>query len=924
MSQTQQHLMAAMASQASSADNGATEYYHELINAGDALALEEGENWLRLVIAKAGNNNNVLDDTQDAMPLGAPFPSILSLKEVGSIDAPSSDCFICIDVDGPFTAVKDMRPLTDGSPSDDEDDDQIHEIEVCIQRRKFPVQEDDDDDDDDEETNYHPPDVLPRRQLRLLCPSDRICTRRQQQGSDQNRCGLVLSYKRGKISEGNRKQLSASSQQSSTQDSTVQLEGMQRITSAHSMASSANSETVRSVSQVSNKLITQRSQQSTIIEGPDGAEAESSEDEDLEYDDDPDKTQVFPAPIGPFGTQSPNTANRADLDDETPLEDSNEISESMDQPTQPFSYDGTVHPLQQIMDVEEKDEQKEGESDNKVEAIDDDAQEPIPENDVDKSMEPQVRKPKVFRDQSEQAGMDSNKGGTIADKGSGGKHGIDGINDSETPLGNKEGAERKLVTDAAADSDASTVLDDEDVLEQKSGDKTTSSRKDQIHEECIVLPSDDVETNPEENLSSEILSVSNDAAIPAREVPTNGLLKRQSPQEGNNEDEYMPPTNDDDDDSDETALSVDEESENPTPEVQGDGDGNVNKDAASAVDVQTELESEAIVREHTTPIDEKASARESNKVNQTVPAGHCEHQNPTFSTEVDDNDGGVTTTEDIELSWNISTEQVDIESATLGNTVPTKLMKMDENTTEKESTKEQRTENEMADGSGQNPQDEIIPNALPRSPKASPAILEKPKYWASPSKPADANLLLGLLGDPIHEDLSTSIDGLEVNRDNSDLTDPETSGRVATVKTRRTRNTIVPCPRSIIQASKTKSVTRKRKTTTSEDAVLPLGSSCDMASKRTPEPVPSDVNPTPSQETSGSISAMSETQLETQRSAQSHTPRGQKQGTLPGPSSGSQISRKRARLEGAGDPIRVLITGVDTIPRHKHVSLPLT
>jgi hypothetical protein len=161
----QQLLMASTTSQASLTNNGAAEYYHELIDAGDALALEEGENWLHLAIglAKAGNNN-VLDGTQEAMPLGAPFPSILSLKEMGSIDAPSSDCFIGTDVDGPIIAVKDMRPLTDNSLTDDQDDDHIDKIEVCIQRRKFPVQ--DLDDDEDEETNYHPPDVLPRRQLR--------------------------------------------------------------------------------------------------------------------------------------------------------------------------------------------------------------------------------------------------------------------------------------------------------------------------------------------------------------------------------------------------------------------------------------------------------------------------------------------------------------------------------------------------------------------------------------------------------------------------------------------------------------------------------------------------------------------------------------------------------------------------------------
>jgi hypothetical protein len=47
-------------------------------------------------------------------------------------------------------------------------------------------------------------------------------------------------------------------------------------------------------------------------------------------------------------------------------------------------------------------------------------------------------------------------------------NGIDDMNDSETALSDKNGAEQKSVADAAVDSDASTVLDDKDVLEQAS------------------------------------------------------------------------------------------------------------------------------------------------------------------------------------------------------------------------------------------------------------------------------------------------------------------------------------------------------------------------------------------------------------------------------------------------------------------------
>ena len=57
-------------------------------------------------------------------------------------------------------------------------------------------------------------------------------------------------------------------------------------------------------------------------------------------------------------------------------------------------------------------------------------------------------------------------------------------------------------------------------------------------------------------------------------------------------------------------------------------------------------------------------------------------------------------------------------------------------------------------------------------------------------------------------------------------------------------------------------------------------------------------------------------------SIRSQTPRSQKRAHSedPSPDSASQTSRKRARQELAGEPIRVLITGFDTLPRHKHVS----
>ena len=74
------------------------------------------------------------------------LPSILLMKEVGSIDAPLSDCYICVDVDGPFVAVKDMRGLTD-------------ETQLMMTTKKKVTTS---------LANYHPPEVLPRWQLLIL------------------------------------------------------------------------------------------------------------------------------------------------------------------------------------------------------------------------------------------------------------------------------------------------------------------------------------------------------------------------------------------------------------------------------------------------------------------------------------------------------------------------------------------------------------------------------------------------------------------------------------------------------------------------------------------------------------------------------------------------------------------------------------
>ena len=38
-----------------------------------------------------------------------PYPSIVSLTAVGMIEAPTDDCFICVDGDGQYAAIKHMR-----------------------------------------------------------------------------------------------------------------------------------------------------------------------------------------------------------------------------------------------------------------------------------------------------------------------------------------------------------------------------------------------------------------------------------------------------------------------------------------------------------------------------------------------------------------------------------------------------------------------------------------------------------------------------------------------------------------------------------------------------------------------------------------------------------------------------------------------
>ena len=68
--------------------------------------VEQGENWLRL-LHKEGHS--ILDNTQDMSQQSPLYPSIVSLLSVGFLGAPSTDCYICVDLDGDTLAIKDMR-----------------------------------------------------------------------------------------------------------------------------------------------------------------------------------------------------------------------------------------------------------------------------------------------------------------------------------------------------------------------------------------------------------------------------------------------------------------------------------------------------------------------------------------------------------------------------------------------------------------------------------------------------------------------------------------------------------------------------------------------------------------------------------------------------------------------------------------------
>jgi hypothetical protein len=162
----------------------------------ESLDIEQGENWLRLVDRKsAPGSSKTQTETQDTTTGNddAPYPSILSLEqlgELGSIDKKSIEgCIVCIDVDGPYLAIKDMRSLTtsasqqetrnkDGGGTETE-----YELRIARKGQSTLV--------------ISSLERLARRQLRLLHHGDRLCVLSSSGATDggTGAVTLVLEYR---------------------------------------------------------------------------------------------------------------------------------------------------------------------------------------------------------------------------------------------------------------------------------------------------------------------------------------------------------------------------------------------------------------------------------------------------------------------------------------------------------------------------------------------------------------------------------------------------------------------------------------------------------------------------------------------------------------------------------------------------------
>ena len=365
----------------------------------EQLHLEEGENWLRLVLpctADVEKNDILLDilqDTQEPSSHGSPYPSVVSLSEVGHIDAPTKDNFLCLDVDGPHLTIKDMRDKRDGQDRENDngrkhatdsrhqdgtdDEDPSAALEIHIQRRRRPLEtmgvaaataavtatatattqatagtgdqsitdgrrtrknqdsdnddendDGDDDDTNDEETNgemteyngqedehYFVSEILPRRQMRLLRPGDRICTK----ANGEDKMGLVLTccriygipertHTQAAVSQIPLTALSARDDDNDAPSDTSTNENMETMldSSMEETTSSSRPETQDGTAfraHVASTLVV-RGIGRGDTQGKDGEDGDDKE-AGIDEDNDPDATQSFSDPPVQVGTQSP-------------------------------------------------------------------------------------------------------------------------------------------------------------------------------------------------------------------------------------------------------------------------------------------------------------------------------------------------------------------------------------------------------------------------------------------------------------------------------------------------------------------------------------------------------------------------------------------------------------------------------------------
>ena len=257
----------------------------------EVLHLCQGENWLRLVVSASGLD--LLADTQDEDLDGVPNPSIYSLEEVGTVQWPTEDCYICIDVDGHSAAVKDMRNISD---------EEFGGFVVCLQMRLNALRDDVESGDDNDDDAYGKLEELPRRQLRLIHSGDRVCTLTTKLGTSydpsQEECighlGLVLTYRRCR---GTAKYKNSNTQASQLSAPSTEAAPRAGLRNAMETQDSQQTITDNTESQLP------RSIETLLLPCTTESQEFGVEDVDGDYDDDGEETQLIQ-----FATQEDDDA----------------------------------------------------------------------------------------------------------------------------------------------------------------------------------------------------------------------------------------------------------------------------------------------------------------------------------------------------------------------------------------------------------------------------------------------------------------------------------------------------------------------------------------------------------------------------------------------------------------------------------------